>query len=167
MTVGDVSRREMILAIVGSGLSRTLSPPEGGRHVPDPALVGSGFSRTETLDLATLKESPARVVPVDRAADVSRVEIARTWTGPLCRSTLTNRGPRAVKIREVVLFDLDTTLPASTHLYGEGFQMLTQTGGTLGAPVDYSQYTDAKHYKLPEPEGARNFYGLLTLPPGH
>ena len=58
-------------------------------------------------------------------------------------------------------------MPPATRLYGEGFQMLTQTGGTLGAPLDYSQYTDAKHYKLPEPPDARTFYGLLTLvPPG-
>ena len=43
--------------------------------------------------------------------------------------------------------------------------MLTQTGGTLGAPVDYSQYTDAKHYRIPEADGARAFYGLMTLTP--
>src|SRR6185503_15125495 len=49
----------------------------------------------------------------------------------------------------------------------EGFQMLSQSGGTLGKPLDYSQYTDAKHYRIPEADGARAFYGLLTLtPPG-
>ena len=43
--------------------------------------------------------------------------------------------------------------------------MLTQTGGTLGAPLDLSQYTDAKHYRIPTSEGARAYYGLLTLTP--
>ncbi|HEV3216126.1 MAG TPA: glycoside hydrolase family 36 protein, partial [Vicinamibacterales bacterium] len=38
-----------------------------------------------------------------------------------------------------------------------------QTGGTLGSPVDYSQYTDEKHYRIPA-EG-RAFYGLMTLTP--
>src|SRR5262249_47024222 len=52
-----------------------------------------------------------------------------------------------------------------TRLCGESFQMLTQTGGTVGAPVDLSQYTDAKHYRIPTSEGARAFYGLLTLTP--
>ena len=33
--------------------------------------------------------------------------------------------------------------------------MLTQTGGTLGAPVDFSQYTDAKHYRIPTSDGSR------------
>ena len=44
-------------------------------------------------------------------------------------------------------------MPATTRLYGEGFQMLSQTGGTLGQPADLGNYTDAKHYKLPAPGG--------------
>jgi alpha-galactosidase len=66
-------------------------------------------------------------------------------------------------VKEAVLFDLTLPLPPETRLYGEGFQMLTQTGGTLGQPTDLGNYTDAKHYKLPAPEGAKAFYGLLTL----
>jgi len=95
------------------------------------------------------------------------VELIREWDGALCRSHLVNPGSRAVRVRRAVLLDVELSMPPSTALYGEGFQMLTQTGGTLGAPVDYSQYTDVKHYKIPEPDGARVFYGLLTLtPPG-
>src|SRR6185436_5143961 len=52
-----------------------------------------------------------------------------------------------------------------TRLYGEGFQMLSQTGGTLGKPADLGNYTDAKHYKLPVPEGSRTLYGMMTLAP--
>lgn len=66
-------------------------------------------------------------------------------------------------MKEVVLFDLDLKLPATTHLYGEGFQMLTQTGGTLGQPSDLGNYTDAKHYKIPSPEGSRALYGMMML----
>ena len=66
-----------------------------------------------------------------------------------------------------MLADVELAMPASTALYGEGFQMLTQTGGALEQPQDYSQYTDARHYRIAEPAGARVFYGLLTLtPPG-
>ena len=39
--------------------------------------------------------------------------------------------------------------------------MLTQNGGTLEAPVDLGNYTDPKHYKLPQPDGARVVYGLV------
>jgi len=138
--------------VVASGFSRTFGPPEGGPH---------------ELDLAALAASPARVVPIDATVDVRRVDVTRTWTGPLCRSSVTNRLNQPIRIKEIVLFEIETTMPPATRLYGEGFQMLTQTGGTLGAPVDYSQYTDAKHYKLLEPPDARTFYGLLTLaPPG-
>ncbi len=65
----------------------------------------------------------------------------------------------------MVLFDLHLPLPPSTRLYGEGFQMLSQTGGTLGAPADLGNYTDAKHYKMPAPAGAKAMYGMMMLSP--
>jgi alpha-galactosidase len=66
-----------------------------------------------------------------------------------------------------VLFDVALAMPAETALYGEGFQMLSQTGGTVGTPADLSQYTDAKHYRIPEADHARAFFGVVTLtPPG-
>ena len=70
-----------------------------------------------------------------------------------------------MKIKEVVLFDLHPELPSTTRLYGEGFQMLSQTGGTLSQPQDLGNYTDAKHYRMPAPPGAKAFYGMLLLTP--
>ncbi|HET9526387.1 MAG TPA: glycoside hydrolase family 36 protein [Pyrinomonadaceae bacterium] len=70
-----------------------------------------------------------------------------------------------MRIKEVVLFDLHLPLPPSTRLYGEGFQMLSQTGGTLGQPTDLGNYTDAKHYKMPAPTGAKTLYGMMMLSP--
>jgi alpha-galactosidase len=126
-----------------------------------------GRRRARRLDRRALLESPSAIVPAAEADETARVELTRAWVGSVCRPRLVNRGPRPARVREVVLFDLDTTLPADTRLYGEGFQMLSQTGGTIGQPVDYASYTDAGHYKLPVPAGARAFYGLLTLtPPG-
>ena len=120
----------------------------------------------QALSRAPIDTSRGSIVGVDGAA-ADGVDLIRDWSGPFCRSRVVNRAARAVGIKEVVLVDVDLSLPPSTALYGEGFQMLTQTGGTPGAPADYSQYTDAKHYRLPEIEGARAFYGLLTLtPPG-
>src|SRR5687767_6448680 len=43
--------------------------------------------------------------------------------------------------------------------------MLTQTGGTLGQPSDLGNYTDAKHYKLPAPDGTKAFYGMMLFSP--
>jgi len=106
------------------------------------------------------------VVGADDAV-AATVELKREWEGSFCRSRIVNRAKRPVAVKQVVLFDVALSLPSSTAVYGEGFQMLTQTGGTLGAPADFSRYTDAAHYRIPEEEGARAFFGLLTLtPPG-
>jgi alpha-galactosidase len=95
------------------------------------------------------------------------VEVVRDWNGSFCRTRLVNRGGAAVRVKEVILFDVDLNLQPTTDLYGEGFQMLTQTAGTLAEPVDLSQYTDAKHYRIPTNDSSRGYYGLLTLtPPG-
>jgi alpha-galactosidase len=91
------------------------------------------------------------------------VRLERSWKDGFCRSTLTNRGPSAVRVKDIVLFDLQHGLSPQTPLYGEGFQMLTQSGGTIGAPADLGNYTDPGHYKLPQPEGARVVYGQATF----
>jgi alpha-galactosidase len=120
----------------------------------------------QALNMPSPGASRGSVVGLD-GAEATGVDLARDWRGPVCASRIINRTRRGIRIKEVVLFDTELALPPETALYGEGFQMLTQTGGTLGAPVDLSQYTDARHYRIPEADGARAFYGLVTLtPPG-
>jgi len=132
-----------------------------------PTLVARGFSlATPSLDRASLVASPGLVV----AAEGNRadgIELVREWKGRFCHSRVVSHRRDAIRVKEIVLFEVPLALPLSTAIYGEGFQMLSQTGGTLGEPVDYSQYTDAGHYRMPAGEGARAFYGLLLLtPPG-
>jgi alpha-galactosidase len=115
------------------------------------------------LSQSSFSSAAWRVVLMDGESGAENIRVNRTWTGPLCRSQVINKGPRAVRLKEIVLFDVPLNLPPDTPLYGEGFQMLTQTGGTLGQPIDLGNYTDPKHYRLPEPEGARATYGLITL----
>ena len=43
--------------------------------------------------------------------------------------------------------------------------MLSQTGGTLGQPVDIGGYTDRSHYKIPQPADTLTAYGMFTLLP--
>ncbi|HEX5602759.1 MAG TPA: glycoside hydrolase family 36 protein [Pyrinomonadaceae bacterium] len=127
------------------------------------------ISRRQILQLAIvspilaafprLQNAPSRVIPLFDGTDVSRIKIDRR------RTRIKNHGRDAVKIKEIVLFDLKLPLQRDTKLYGEGFQMLSQTGGTLGQPADLGNYTDAKHYKLPAPPNAKAFYGMMTLSP--
>lgn len=147
-----MTRREILaLALASPVLSAfpALARPQGKQ--------AKGFNRQSFI------YAPSTVVPVRDSPGVNQIKIIRQWAGPLCRSRLVNQGAESVRLKEAVLFDLTLPLPADTRLYGEGFQMLTQSGGTLGQPTDLGNYTDAKHYKLPAPEGAKAFYGLLTL----
>jgi alpha-galactosidase len=122
---------------------------------------------SQGLDLRLIMNAPSEIVPAGDPVGVKQLKLTREWRGPLCRAKLTNQGRHPVKVKEVVLFDLVLALQPSTGLYGEGFQMLSQTEGTIGQPLDLGNYTDAKHYKMPAPPDARSLYGLMTLsPPG-
>jgi alpha-galactosidase len=111
-----------------------------------------------TLSLEAVRGAPARVVPAEAAG----VRVVREWSGPLCRARLVNDGKAPAVIKEVVLFDIPHAYPPETHLYGEGFTMLSETTGTLAKPIDMG-LTDRKHYRIPQPEDATVVYGLLTL----
>jgi alpha-galactosidase len=113
----------------------------------------------------SIRDARGVVVPAGNA-DISRVELTRQWTNELCRSHVTNRGTDAAAIKEIVLADLTLDFPPSTPIYGEGFQMLSQNGGTLGSPKDLGSYTDAKHYKIPMAPGTAQFYGAVTFSTG-
>ena len=85
------------------------------------------------------------------------------WDGAQAQPVVRNRGRAPARVAEVVLFDVSHGLPPNTTYYGEGLQMLAQYGGTLANPVDYGDYPDRTHYRLPEPAGMRRVYSLLTL----
>ncbi len=156
---------------------RRPAPDPGRRELIKLALVaplahwGAGLERAARLgpqsrDLESLAASAGRVLDT-AGAPAAGVRLERAWDGPLCRSRVVNEGRRAARLAQVVLFDWRLRLPEQTRIYGEGFQMLSQTGGTLRAPLDLGAYSDAGHYRLPQPEDATVAYGLLTLePPG-
>lgn len=117
------------------------------------------------LDIQALRTALGRVIPVDAGAPgADAVRLRRQWSGERCRSTLTNSGRQAVRIREMVLFSIPHNLPAETRLYGESFQMLSQTSGTLGRPLDLG-YSETKHYRIPGPSDATVVTGMVTLTP--
>ena len=101
-------------------------------------------------------------------AEAGSVKLERMWTGSVCHARVTNLGSQPIRVSRIDLFDFSHGLPGSSTLYGEGFQMLAQLGGTLEAPQDWGSYPDRSHYKLEEPDGLRTAHGLLLLhPAGH
>lgn len=86
--------------------------------------------------------------------------------GDLYRSRITNTGKTPIHIQEIALFRIAHDLPGDTALYGESFQMLSQTAGALAKPVNLG-YDELAHYKLPQPADAKVVTGMMTLtPPG-
>jgi hypothetical protein len=128
--------------------------------------AGAANANASSLTRQLFVDAKSETVPLDAASDVGGIKIIRKWTGSLCRAQMVNKGAAPVRIKEAILFNLELPLPADTRLYGEGFQMLSQNGGTLGEPTDLGNYTDAKHYKIPAPPGSRALYGMMTLASG-
>jgi alpha-galactosidase len=155
MDRAGLTRRQVLGAAIAAPLVRAWSSLS-------PAAEAQPASAQKPFDLHVLQGAPGFVVPAD-GSDGSAVELTRLWTGSTCRSRVTNRAVAAIRIREIVLFDIDVRLGVAALLYAESFQMLSQTGGMLGTPVDIGSYTDAKHYRIPTPEGAYTFFGAMTM----
>ena len=147
MPGGSLSRRQLLGAALAIPFSRAAARLPGAQGQALETFAGRGF------------------IVGAGGADVSNVRLSREWSGGVCRSRVTNTGSAAVPLEEVVLFDLDLDVPGATPIYGESFQMLSQSGGTLAAPADLGSYTDAGHYRIPMPEGTHTFFGAMTLAP--
>src|SRR5437588_1863836 len=108
-------------------------------------------------------KSPNEVRTVEPNAAVKLIGERR---GDLYSARLTNTGKTPVHVNEVSLFRIAHDLPDTTALYGESFQMLSQTAGTLGKPANLG-YDELAHYKIPQPADAKVVTGMMTLtPPG-
>ncbi len=134
-------------------------------HVLLPALLAL-VAVSSSLG-ASFQEQLARWPAVARgttgAALPETVVLHRDWEGAICRVTVENRGPTPVAIGSVVLAQGPHGLAPATPVYGEGFTMLSQTGGTLGEPLDEGFFSDRAHYRIPEVDGHRTVYGVMTL----
>ena len=124
-------------------------------------LAGTSFGAAR-IERNRLKKMPARIIPVEGAPDGLKLD--RRWAGDYCKAKLTNHGRKAVAVKEVVLFSIPLALPPDTRIYGESFQMLSQTSGTLGKPVDLS-YSELKHYRIPQPDGVTAMSGMVVFAP--
>jgi hypothetical protein len=113
------------------------------------------------LTLDSFRNAQALVVSGEKGGTSQNLKVITEWNGAFCRPRLVNQGKVAVRVKEVILFDLAHSYPGTTPLYGEGFTMPSQTMGTLAKPVD-TGLTDRKHYKIPQPEDATVLYGLFT-----
>lgn len=128
-------------------------------------MVGTVLSTRAASFQHRVAQSPGTVLGPDNTPLPATVVLTRRWERDLCYATLENRGTQAVNVGSVVLAEFAHGLAPETPVYGEGFTKLSQTGGTLAQPVDEGFYTDRQHYRIPEAQGRRTVYGVLTLRP--
>jgi alpha-galactosidase len=115
--------------------------------------------------VSQIRSSPNSRVVASLGGEATGLRLDRVWHGEVCELRLRNTGSAPVRVHEVLVFDLAHDLRGDTPVYAEGFQMLSQTAGTLAAPRDVGDYTDRGHYRLPEPAGFRTGYGMMMLSP--
>jgi len=113
----------------------------------------------------SMAQSPFAVERTDASPAPAAVLLTRRWQEGELHSTLSNSGTEPVAIRRVVLMRIEHALPGNTGMYGEGFTMLSQTGGTLAEPKDIGSLTDRGHYRIPQPDDATTVYNVLHLAP--
>src|SRR5262245_63998599 len=141
-----MKRREfLVMATIGIARLRDarLKPRAPGTNVGTRAAQTQDGTRGFTR--ALLERATGYAVDVN-GARIDAVALQREWNGAYSICRIVNRGPATVRVKEVVLLELPMVFAPETALYGEGFQMLTQTGGTIAQPLDYSQ--DRKSTRL-------------------
>lgn len=158
------SRRRLVINSPMPSPARPLLPRLVAWAVALLASMALSAAAVPSLDAGVRGLAGRRVVGAG-GSDASAVRLEARWRGERCGLRLRNTGTTPVRVQEVVLFDVDHGLAADTPVYGEGFQMLSQTAGTLGAPRDVGSYTDRDHYRLPERPGFRTVYGALLMSP--
>jgi alpha-galactosidase len=93
-----------------------------------------------------------------------RISVERIWEGSRCVTTVKNVSGETLRPLNIILFNLpEHGLSPESPIYGDGFQMLYQNGGTLAEREDIGNNSDVKHYKIPDLHGLPTAYGVLNI----
>lgn len=65
--------------------------------------------------------------------------------------------------KEAVLFSDKHDIAVDSDFYGDGYQKLSQYGGTVGNPQIISDYSDRDHYKMPQTDGFFTAYNFVIF----
>ncbi len=119
----------------------------------------------EMVDTAFPRVLYSKVRLFNNDPDQTEVEIIRQWDDNVCRSTLVNNSSEPRIIKEVVLFYDKIPFESNTPIYGEGYNKLSQYGGTIGDFKSIGSFDEIKHYKLPQTKGFNTVYNMLMFFP--
>jgi len=87
------------------------------------------------------------------------------WKGDVCEIILTNVTDADISVGDITIFEADNPFSADTEFYGEGYNMLSQYGGTVESFKLLGSFSDYSHYKLPKPENMNQVYNMAIFCP--
>lgn len=95
------------------------------------------------------------------------LRLAAEWKGSLCELTLTNVSERPIPMGDLTLFTAEMPFSPDTEFYGEGYNMLSQYGGTVRDFKLLGSFSDYDHYKFKKPADMHQVYNMLVFYPKH
>ena len=112
-----------------------------------------------------LQVSPAKVEDANGSLiPENKLVVERKWVGNICKTTVRNYGDVSLFPGNIILFDLpEHGQSPKSQIYGEGFQMLAQNGGTLDSLINIGSYPDFIHYRIPKVHELTTAYGVLAI----
>lgn len=128
--------------------------------------TNKGFVSQEAQQFFELLKSSNSKVEDKQGNEIppEKIEIEREWNGNICKTLLRNTSDEILYPKDVILFNIPKHgLNPDSPIYGEGFQMLYQNGGTLAKRENIGNNPDNKHYKIPDLHGLPTAYGLLNV----
>lgn len=93
------------------------------------------------------------------------LKLNTSWQGNSATFKLINTSKSEVSINDVCLLTAKMMFSPDTPVYGEGFNMLSQYGGTVKESYLIGSFSDYDHYKLPKPEGINQVYNMAIFYP--
>ncbi len=87
------------------------------------------------------------------------------WNGNTCDITITNKSSKPQQIGDITIFKAKMPFASDTEFYGEGYNMLSQYGGTIEDFKLISSFSDYDHYKFNKPDGINQVYNLAIFYP--
>lgn len=87
------------------------------------------------------------------------------WEGNTCSLSVTNTTDNDIKPGDLTLFYAEMPFTPDTRFYGEGFNMLSQYGGTVKDFRLLGSFSDYDHYKLYRPQGINQVYNMIIFYP--
>lgn len=80
--------------------------------------------------------------------------------------SLINNTDKTQSFGDVTVASFPNTYAADSKIYGESFSMLTQFGGTVKEPKQFTKYNDFRQYKLFHPEKLNSVFNMLIIENG-